>query len=91
MATRVELDAAFDTYPGTDTIRSPGKFEGECLYVPYFWGIMLDGGADDEDEDEGVPIAIFDVNADDVAQFPELADRETVALWEDDQGFVHEC
>lgn len=30
-------------------IRSPGKFEGEQVFAPYFWEAYLDGGADEDD------------------------------------------
>jgi hypothetical protein len=67
-------------------IRDPGKFEGCCRYVPHFWEVYLDGFADDDDGE----ILFFNVTADDVAKFPELTDRVTVRLMEDDQGFICE-
>ena len=67
-------------------IRSPGKFEGECRYVPYYWGAFLDGGAD---RDDGRVLG-FDVTDEDKAMFPELRRRRTVKLYERDDGFVCE-
>ncbi len=68
-----------------DVLR-PGKFEGEAPYVPYFWDIYLNGGAD---RDDGGTLG-FDVLAEDKAIFPELKRRRTVRLVETDQGFVCE-
>jgi hypothetical protein len=67
-------------------IRSPGKFEGEQSYVPYFWDIFLNGGAD---RDDGRVLG-FDVTAEDKALFPKLRKRRTVKLYERDDGFVIE-
>lgn len=67
-------------------IKSPGKFEGEMLYVPFFWEAFLDGGAD---SDEGGVLG-FDVTADDKKEFPELKGRKTVKLLEREDGFVVE-
>jgi hypothetical protein len=67
-------------------VQRPGKFEGEAAYVPYFWNVFLEGGAD---RDDG-RILGFDVTAEDKAIFPELKNRRTVKLLETDQGFVCE-
>lgn len=67
-------------------IRNPGKFEGEMLYVPYFWESYLNGCAD---RDDGKVLG-FDVTAEDKTEFPELKRRRTVKLIETEQGFVTE-
>lgn len=68
-------------------ITTPGKFEGEMIYVPYFWEAYLDGMAD---RDDGRVIG-FDIEASDRELFPELPKRRrTVRLMADDQGFVRE-
>ena len=67
-------------------IRSPGKFEGEMLYVPHFWEAYLDGGAD---RDDGTTLG-FDVTAEDKREFPELKGRRTVRLRVREDGFVVE-
>lgn len=67
-------------------VSRPGKFEGCASYVPYFWSIYLDGGAD---RDDGTVLG-FDVSADDKKIFPELKRRRTVRLMETDSGFVIE-
>ena len=35
------------------TVKRPGKFEGEAVYVPYFWEAFLDGMAEWEPERNG--------------------------------------
>ena len=70
-----------------DAVGHPGKFEGCAPYVPFYWEIYLDGGAD---RDDGRVLG-FDITAEDRAMFPELgARRRTVKLFETDQGFVCE-
>jgi hypothetical protein len=67
-------------------ILSPGKFENEPLYVPYFWDAYLNGMAD---EDDGM-VLTFLVNDEDRAEFPELKDIKVVTLAQTDDGFVGE-
>ena len=67
-------------------VTHPGKFEGENIYVPYFWGQYLEGAYDRDDGD----ILEFDVTEDDIRLFPELASRKVVAIMERDDGFVIE-
>lgn len=69
-------------------IRSPGKFEGEMLYAPYFYEIALDNGGDGiaTDDDPNSP-SIF-VESEDLAEFPELGDTKEVILSENSVGFV---
>jgi hypothetical protein len=72
----------------TGHIQSPGKFEGQMIYVPYFWEASLDGGPDDYDDDA----LLFDVTAEDRALFPEIPVKtEIIRLIETEQGFVEEC
>jgi hypothetical protein len=66
-------------------IRSPGKFEGEPRYVPYFYEVFMNGMADDDD---GV-VLTFRVTAEDRKMFPELRGVRNVYLEESDQGFVY--
>lgn len=67
-------------------VSRPGKFQGERPYVPYFWDIFLDGGADSND---GFHL-VFNVTAEDRAMFPELRRRRAVVLIETNDGFVCE-
>ena len=67
-------------------IVSPGKFENEMVYVPYFWDFYLNGFADDDD---GKTLK-FKVSKEDREQFPELKGKRTVRLQQTDTGFVVE-
>lgn len=66
-------------------IRNPGKFEGEMLYVPYFYDWFLDGSGDEQDDGT----ILFDVCDRDREIFPELDDAETITLTVDSNGFVY--
>jgi len=67
-------------------IQNLGQFEGEALYVPYFWDAYLNGCAD---RDDGKVIG-FDLTKEDKAMFPELKGRRTVKLYQRSDGFVCE-
>ena len=67
-------------------ITSPGKFEGEPRFAPYFWGIILDGLVQ-RDETADIDVVIVDDEA--RALFPELRTVTQVALEEDEFGFVY--
>lgn len=69
------------------TILSPGKFEGEMLYLPYFYALMLEG---EGDEVEGEDAAVFYVTQEERAAFPELGSARQVILRETDLGQVTE-
>lgn len=60
-------------------VTSPGKFEGEPRFVPYFYDFYMDGCGEN-----------FVVDKEDVKRFPELASKlgETLTLLFDDNGFV---
>lgn len=82
--TRQEI---MDTYDINEqgVITNPGKFEGEMLYVPYFWDAYMNGNGDWEDD-----FTVFTVEPDDISEFPELMNTTFIKLYEDDQGFVSE-
>jgi len=65
-------------------IMSPGKFEGQPEYAPYFYDLYLNN---DYYEAVGDDI-IFNINAEDRKRFPVLAERAEVILRFDDQGFI---
>lgn len=68
-------------------IRSPGKFEGEAVYVPYFWDAYLNGFADGDDG----RVLWFRITPEDRAEFPEIPKRKrTIRLYQRDDGFVCE-
>jgi len=70
------------------TIRSPGKFEGEMLYAPYFYDALMDGDGEEvyaplpencsEEEaelwesDDSLLYTTFQVSEKDRLEFPEL-------------------
>jgi hypothetical protein len=75
-----------DSYTVEDgVIRSPGKFEGEPIYVPYFWEVYLEGFGEEMGD-----YVLFDVEPSDIVEFPELKGKTMVKLTENDQGFVME-
>jgi hypothetical protein len=82
MRKRRNAEYEIDSY---GIIRSPGKFEGEPRYVPYFWEAYLNGMADDDDG----TVLTFHVTAEDRKMFPELRGVRNVYLEESDQGFVY--
>lgn len=72
-------------------IRSPGKFELQPIFTPYFWNLALEGFSD---MDNGVTFT-FDIRRDNEARklFPELNSwlgrARILSLTEDSMGFVH--
>ena len=69
-------------------IRSPGKFECECVWVPYFWDLVLEGEGDDVLDEEGEVLATrFVVDSEEAEAFG-LDCGATVELFADSQGFV---
>ena len=74
-------------------IVSPGKFEGEPVFAPYFWELALEGFADSDNgkvfgfrlkmsgQDASNPFAV------ELRQW--LGRKTSLKLYEDSQGFVH--
>lgn len=67
-----------------NVIVSPGKFENEMIYAPYFYDLFLNGCADDCGEEIS-----FEVNKEDREQFPELAAVKKIKMVIDDFGSVY--
>jgi hypothetical protein len=82
---RQEVLQQFEVKEGR--ICSPGRFEGEMLYVPYFWEKGVDGWQDEEEEDGTL---VFFVMPEDSTQFPELRSKTEVRLYQRDDGFICE-
>ena len=59
------------------TIVSPGKFEGQPRFTPYF-----------AEKAESRPKTMFSVRDEDVAQFPELLGYKVVSLTKLDDGRI---
>lgn len=70
----------------TGIIRTPGPFEGQNLYIPYFWYLHISGYR--EDVQNG--IVTFQVRMEDRAQFPELSNRDQVRLKQIDNHTIVE-
>ncbi len=83
--TRQDIERDYQVVNGR--IVSPGKFEGEAVYIPYFWDAFLNGMSD---RDDGTVLG-FDLTPEDKAMFPELRRKRTVRLLQRDDGFVCEC
>jgi hypothetical protein len=81
---RQEIEKEYRMQDGR--IRSPGKFEGEMVYVVFYWNSFLDGGADDDTDD----VLSFNVTPEERSAFPELGKAKTVRLREREDGFVVE-
>lgn len=87
--TRAEIEQSFTIRDGV--IRDPGKFEGEMLYVPYYYMAALDGLFESIDFNDGEHIDYMRIEPADAEMFPELASEvgHYLALRESDQGFVY--
>lgn len=70
-------------------ITSPGKFEGEPIYAPYFYGLWLIGEYD-EITTRGFKLGCrFNLTNKDYELWPELKPYKKLELWVDDNGFVN--
>lgn len=82
--TRDEIMAAYHVENGI--IRSPGKYEAEPIYAPYFHNEMADDTLYWPDDGK---VDIHLLNADDYALWPEIGEHNVaVTVEESDQGFV---
>ncbi len=75
-------------------IISPGKFEGEMVYMPHFYEASLDGLAESVFPDEECPdfeVMVIPVCPSDRKEYPELGDSKHVAFYVREDGFVCEC
>ena len=75
-------------------ITSPGKFEGEMIYAPYFYELWNEGDGEDIYMDNGedggeIIFTSFKVSDEDRATFPELEGVEEIRFHESDTGFVY--
>lgn len=83
--TRQEIEENYEIVNGI--IRSPGKFEGEALYIPYFWDCFLNGFADEDDSH-----IVFEVTDEDRSLFPEIpTNQKAITIFEREDGFVCEA
>jgi hypothetical protein len=85
--TREEILDSFIVSGGV--IHSPGHQEGNMIYVPYYYDMVMKG--EDEEVEYGPddkPYSFFKVVDEDLQEFPELEDIYGIMLWTSDQGFV---
>ena len=83
---RAQIESEFMFHIPSYVIRSPGKFEGEMIYMPYYYGVYLEGGADDS----GNAIKV-EITKEDREIFPELPkNKKYIKFVITDQGFVEE-
>ena len=75
----------YSTDPDSDVINTPGKFEGECIYVPFYYDSWGNGCASEEFGN----VAFFAIMPDERKAFPELGSAYGLALEESEQGFVN--
>lgn len=70
-------------------IVSPGKFQGEAIYAPYFSEFASEGEElSVMEEGEGSYVSLITISEDDKQNFSELAEALYVVFEEDSQGFV---
>lgn len=73
-------------------ICTPGRFEGEAIYAPYFWAMVMDGDGEElaNMDDGGWQYAsLVEVTDEDRAEFPELrADTVNILVIQSDVGFI---
>lgn len=73
----------------TDTIREPGKFEGEPEYVrDVLWPMVLDGASDETLYDGDSAIEFFFVDDNLRREYELSANTAVLAVWERTDGFV---
>lgn len=75
--TRFELHHRF--FIKDSVIQDAGPFEGQKIYVPYFWEAYLTGDAHEVSEDQ---VVLFGIHSEDLREFPELQNRSVVRLRE---------
>jgi len=82
--TRAEIESAYTVENGR--ITSPGKFESQPVYAPYYYDIYLNGFADGDDGE----VLLFGVTPDDRTIFPEIPrNKRVIHMVIDDAGFVN--
>lgn len=67
-------------------ISGPGKFEGEPIYSPYYYDLILDGGSDEVNAGGGDVLIVTDR---DRVLFPELEGIKKLVQYTDRNGFIY--
>ena len=87
MNTRIDYVCPYDTNEH-GIITSPGKFEGEMYYVPYYYDLWLQGSYDRDYTEDNILYTVFILSIEDCKLFPELCDDYILEVWQTEQGFV---
>lgn len=85
---RKDIEKEFNVVNGH--IETLGKFEGEPVYAPYYYDLIMNGSSDYTDygpDEFSTVVDYFEVTEDDLSEFPELEGVQTVMAYETDQGF----
>ena len=71
-------------------IRSPGQHEGNPVYVPALWSVVMDGSSNPVCDEFGEILREeVDILEEDIAEFPELAGCKVAELKQSDNGFIY--
>lgn len=72
-------------------ITSPGKFESEMIYVPYFYDLLMHGASDETiySSDGTIFKDIFNITSEDIQIFPELKGVQQIEISESEEGFIY--
>jgi hypothetical protein len=85
---RAAIFAAYEIDSGL-VIQSPGKFEAESAWVPYFHESSMDGTADELSYPDGATLYVVEIDSSDRAAWPEIDSGIVAAVIdESDSGFV---
>ena len=74
-------------------IRNPGKYECKCVWVPYYWELVMDGEGeelsdyDESGEIDGGIVTRFVVDSEEADAFG-IECGAIVEIFQDSQGFV---
>lgn len=88
---RTDRQGVLDSYDvdSRGIITSPGKFEGEAVYVPHFWDVTMDGSCETLGWPYGAETYLVDIDDSDRAAWPELpTDCVALHFQESESGFV---
>lgn len=83
--TREEIKAEFKTSED-GVILSPGKFEGEMVYAPHYYGRIIEGDGEEKELPDGSYSTFFEVTDEERQEFPELGDIQVVECYQNDAG-----
>ena len=81
MLTRAEVESNWTLCDGR--VVSPGKFEGEPVFAPALFDLVMQGFADESDGDAD----LLEVSDELRAEFPEVGDTAAFVVWTDERGF----